>query len=395
MFLDKEDEQHWSLIVIDFERREIVYLDSVATNKFTNNNHPCDNILKYMSHLAHLTKYEHFFVKKWNKVIRDSTKFQYPNSIHKCNSGLHVIAFADYVAVKYRSKDPQRRIRKTFNLRTTVNDSVFHSHNTREVIFALILLFDRNRFISLSDNPKRLPTVTLTKPPAIKPPDALVALNLDCNALKKNKKYVIDRDGAWSGHNGVISINTNCAEPSHEMSKESYKKMNVHSKALYLQYTRQSFHSNFVHYYLVDDNNDLVFEKKEAMKHAYRMSSGKVKDQHYKEVAVNKQVDSVFVPCEEHEYSDSDEESYLENTAPTVEQATKPPEQNELESRLNNLKLFVKALPENVIFDIGFCLFSTKFDVTKHSNNCHCPCSKYGAKWRKLFNINPDVKLEM
>ena len=115
-------------------------MDSVATNHFNKDTHPCQKFLEFMSHLANILEYQHFFQDKWTKVIREVAKFAYPITLHRYNSGLYVICIADYLTIYYPSKDDPTKVRDTFNIRNNANDTVFEKTNAREVVFALIML---------------------------------------------------------------------------------------------------------------------------------------------------------------------------------------------------------------------------------------------------------------
>ena len=57
----------------------------------------------------------------------------------------------------------------------------------------------------------------------------------------------------------------------------------------------------------------------------------------------------------------------------------------------NDINKFINSLPDNVIFDLGFRVYSRTYDVSK-AKDCHCPLSKYGDKWRDLCCQSDDHK---
>ena len=51
---------------------------------------------------------------------------------------------------------------------------------------------------------------------------------------------------------------------------------------------------------------------------------------------------------------------------------------------------FINCLSENVNFDLGYRIYSTRYDVPTDDTNCHCPISKYSRRWRDISILSTE-----
>ena len=274
---------HWTLLVADFENREILYFDPLGHSKNTPySNHSCYKLLLYMEYLANQLKYHAFFSSRWNVIVYNKSKFVYPKQEDACNCGLYTIITADILSLYY----PTVKQSKVFYLSRYVNHQIINQRNCCQTLIALILMFNKNHFDCNVESNSNKALIKGQSPPSCVAfrNNKLKSLNLSHpNSNKNSELYVIDRDDNSKERPNSVSVFRYCDNDEYETTSHKYCKLNIHSKVMYLLIHCSSFQNNFVYYHL--HNNSTSFVK--AKENAYEKAMKKTKEECIKESTGN------------------------------------------------------------------------------------------------------------
>ena len=314
---------HWSIIMIDLLNRKINTFDSMDWSNFQRGKSPSDRVFQFITLIAEERPHTSFYALKWKVCPRSNdSSFKYPHQNNDFDCGVYCIVFADVLSTHLQDYYYESQ----FNLCLHVSDELIMTKNVRYVIFALIILFNKDEFLDITEdaNDPEMHAKLKSKSPSSYSSQQNKLINWD--SPTNPKLFDIDKDNKWDKESNAIDIDINIMDESYECTESEFIRFTIHNKFLYLQKTRSSFVNNFIHQFLKEESNVITNLKTISVNGAFHQASTLMRDK-FKSQRTSQNNSSI---------------------------------NHKEEKTIHDIMLFCKALQHNMTFDLGFRVYTKK-----------------------------------